>query len=224
MNRKVRNLALVLWMGAIASGTAFALRSEQERVGPELRDWVRNSALVLDRERPTLVLFLHADCPCTDAGQAALGRVLDSYPEAFHVAIVRVGPFTNSPNDPQPAAYVELLRHAGVEKYEDTDATLAAKFGVLRGGTLLAFSPSGDALFEGGLATEDGERRSGDALEENPGLDAIRDIARGRNPDRLHAPSYGCPFLLGPRPDGALVKVHRTKQGKHETMYAEHTL
>ncbi|HTE06107.1 MAG TPA: RedB protein [Planctomycetota bacterium] len=156
----------VLWLGAVCCG--FTILHDYGNT-PGLpasppRCWPADAPQPRDTARPTLVLFVHPQCPCTAASIEELNRLL-----AHCEGRVRTIAFFSS--DPalgdawtHSANWSRASEIPGVTVCGDPLGATAALFGARTSGEVCLYSRDGVLQFEGGLTAGRGE--AGD----NPGL------------------------------------------------------
>lgn len=166
LNKKGITAFLCFWFLTIF--TAFAsLISYSDRPGssgsPE-STWPENSKISLEKEKSTIVIALHAGCPCSKATlseyEKVSSRVNDSvttYALLFvprnHVELWESNPFKE-----------RLERIPGVNIIQDTDGELAHAFGIETSGHVLLYAPDGNLKFSGGIT--DGRAHEGTSYSE----------------------------------------------------------
>jgi hypothetical protein len=164
-------VAAVAALGALG---AYAARPGVS--GSPSMHWPSASRVPRAGDRPTLVLFLDARCPCAASSLAELARLLARAPGPVAAFVVASGPSGASAT---PAAGARLVA--------DPRAEEAGRFGVSTSGHALLFDRGGRLLFSGGITPARGHE--GD----NYGAEAILARLAGR-PARSEAPVFGCPI------------------------------
>ncbi len=153
--------------------------------------WPRESALALDAERPTLVVFVHPHCPCSQASVSELERLAARTQRAarmYAVAVTAKG----LPDNWKESALVTRLRQIPEAEFRVDDSGVEARrFGAETSGAVYLFGADGRRLFEGGVTAA--RAHEGD----NAGLLAVEDVLNGRVPRTRETAVYGCP-LFGP--------------------------
>jgi hypothetical protein len=155
----------------------------------EPRDaWPTNPQIALNPERPTLVMFVHPQCPCTRASVAELARIAAQREGRFAGWVVL---FTPDQADAD-WEHSDLVRSAeqipGIRIVTDHDGTLARLFQITTSGHTLLYSPTGALQFSGGITKSRGH--SGD----NDGESAILSLLDGSPAGLSHTPVFGCPI------------------------------
>lgn len=151
-------------------------------------EWPAGSRLTLSRARPTLLVFVHPQCPCSTATIAELERLVAHAGGRLDVAVVAF-----VPEDDPPAWHstrlVETARSIpNVHVVFDVGGKEAKLFGAMTSGQALLFEPGGAVIFRGGLTASRGHE--GD----NDGRSAIEAIASGKAPLLRDVPVFGCQF------------------------------
>ncbi len=170
-----------------------ALRHEAYFPAPEMAigpTFPVNSLLALDSHRPTLMLFVHPQCPCTKATFDELDELRLQTNDRLAVTIV----FTIPANVPTGWEKGELLTMAekmqGIHVVLDPGGSLAGEFHVLGSGHVLVYSSAGRLLFSGGITPSRGHE--GDSA----GRSAIVQLTKGPAPPKaIREPVFGCTLL-----------------------------
>jgi hypothetical protein len=154
--------------------------------------WPAGTQLALAGDRPTLVLFAHPQCECTQATLAELDRLMTRIGQKVDATVVMVVPpragdgFANG-------GLAERARHiAGVRVVVDSGGSEAARFEAETSGDVVLYDPRGRLLFHGGITLSRGHEG------ENPGAERIAALVGGGQAI-ASAPVFGC-SLQDPRP------------------------
>ena len=154
---------------------------------------------MLDRNRDTLIMFVHPQCPCTRASLEELNRLLARSQGRVDAQVLffKRGKFSGD------WTRTDLWRNAaaipGVAVHEDLDGAQARLFGAETSGYVLLYDAHGQLLFKGGITGSRGH--AGD----NAGENAIVSLLTGQDAKLKQTQVYGC-SLLGKReapPEGA---------------------
>jgi hypothetical protein len=188
MSRSWLWTGIVLWAIALAIG--FKLIAAYE-YGPGTAAsapsaWPASSPLTPDGIRPTLVLFVHPQCPCSRATVAELSRILVEARNQFSAVA-----FVYSPADELDAwsksDLTEQLRGLpGVRVMADSEGAIANRFGAVTSGQVMLFGARGDLQFSGGITGARGHE--GD----NAGRRAVVARITGRETGLAKASVFGC--------------------------------
>jgi len=185
---------MLAWAGAVLGGLVALARYDNTTSAQEpsaARAWPRAAIMQFDRERPTLLMCLHPQCPCSRASLDELEVLIarSSVPLAATVIFVR----------PQgaPADWTsgDLWRHAnaipGVRVAIDEGGHDAQLFGAQDSGQTYLYNTSGELLFSGGITESRGHDGDSD------GLMAILTLLHGQTPRKSITPVYGCSLETG---------------------------
>ncbi len=181
-----------LWLALVVSGFVL-LGSEAYRAAPHviMRAWYPAlSDLSLDRHRPTLLVFVHPQCPCTAATFENLEQLRTKTLDKLAVTLI----FTLPPGVPPGWENGTLLttaeRMSGVRVFRDVDGVETRRFGVRTSGHILMYAPNGHLLFSGGITAARGH--AGDS----PGESAIVHLTKEPwHSDTVEKPVFGCTLL-----------------------------
>lgn len=196
MSRRIA-LAVVLWAGLALAGVLrlAAFDTAAGAQGPLTAQWPQGSALRLDplAAGPTLLLFLHGKCPCSQASLSELAELLAQRrgPLRVHVFVYRPQVRTGA----QAARWTEtaLWKRAsalpGIELEWDEDGREARRFGALTSGEALLWSAAGQLLFRGGITPSRGH------VGESEGRSALLALIQRESAATRSTPVYGCPIL-----------------------------
>ncbi len=147
----------------------------------------------LDPCKPTLIMLVHPQCPCSRASLTELSRLIALCPNKATVSVLLLRPAGCS----EAFAETSLRRQAeaipGVSALTDDNGDAARRFGAETSGETLLYAPNGRLLFHGGLTGSRGHE--GD----NAGLSAVTAWLRGASGSR-QAPVYGCPLTANRTP------------------------
>lgn len=180
-------MALVLWVGGLGVGLE-ALWSYAYTPGPAAeapRQFPRQRGVTLDGTRPTMLMFLHPQCSCSQASVHELQVLLSRAPGRIAVrAVMARDPVPGSGAGVSLRAQAEAL--PDVEVISDERGDAARAFGARVSGQVLVYDTSGALAFAGGITSARGHE--GD----NDGLDLAVAIALGRRPTGRQTPVFGC--------------------------------
>ncbi|HEY8076301.1 MAG TPA: hypothetical protein VIF62_19380 [Labilithrix sp.] len=182
-NARRRRLKLVLggiafagWLGATAC--ALGAIAVQASIPNEAADapsrWPSSSAIPRTPGRPTLVLFAHAQCPCTRATLHELARLLVHIGDRADVWVLFSGPIGGRTDIRDDARALP-----GVHVVEDDGRAETRRFHVRTSGEVLLYSSSGELSFAGGITPSRGhEGDSAGSARIEQLLSAPQDVAK----------------------------------------------
>jgi hypothetical protein len=135
---------------------------------------------------PELFLFLHPDCPCSEASVEEMAKLLAQFPDKVETQAVMVLP-ADTPATQEPGP---LERHAshipGVTVRRDPGGVEAKQLGAKTSGEAFLYDPNGALLFHGGITASRGH--AGD----NYGASSIASLLATGKTDRPVNPVFGC--------------------------------
>ena len=175
--------------------TAYGFSTNQVNVRCTHTEWPRNSDVLLSRNIPTLLLFVHPQCPCTRASIGELEKILSGPALAPgqqpRVVVVATLP-GNASQQWRETDTVESAQHLpNVTMFWDIDGIEASRFGALVSGTVMLYSPAGTRLFTGGVTMSRGHEGG------NIGSDRLWTVLTCNEPvPQLSTPVFGCPLCI----------------------------
>lgn len=181
--------ASALWIAATFAGVK-ALWDYEHRAGATgsaPRNWPSNQSLeLLARDRPTLLVFFHSECPCSQATVSELARIAAQAPDRFSAQIYIYDPVRADQSAPEGSLWQATAIIPGARVFADHKGMMARTFGAETSGLALLYDPKGRLLFHGGITG--GRGHPGD----NPNKDAL--LACLLKPPAVPsmAPIYGC--------------------------------
>jgi hypothetical protein len=177
----------VAWVAALALGfhALWLYKSSPGDLDPAPARWPRASRIALDRERATLVMFVHPRCPCTSASVAELDRLLTTVGSRVRPWVVVFRPADADRAWDDASLWRRVSALPGVVVLPD-DGAEAQRFRAFTSGLVLLYDTRGRRTFSGGITSSRGhEGRSF-------GQSRIVAILDGRRPDRDETPVFGC--------------------------------
>ena len=182
----VSALAVVLWSAAVVAGIRQIWSYENTPGGRSSvpANWPGSSLVSVERERATLVMFVHPLCACTRASLTELREALDAMDRSPAVWIVLLSPkgIVKDWNE-HIAAMAQRLPEAKI--VIDVEGTMADTFGASTSGHAVVYDRDGKLTFSGGIT--EGRGHVGD----NAGRRDLVAALRGGDFAHEH-PIYGC--------------------------------
>ena len=187
--RFLLKIVALVWLVLVTAALAGFTRYEQTAgsTGHPPLHWQRVIPMALDPAKPTLVMLVHPQCPCSRASLTELNRLEALCPNraASYVLFLKPAGYT------QAWTHSSLWRQAsaipGVTVREDDHGNMIRRLGAATSGETLVYAPNGHLLYQGGLTGERGHE--GD----NAGLSAVVAVLRGQV-NSAKEPVYGCPL------------------------------
>lgn len=179
--------AAVVWVLAVGFGLVTLWNYENAPGAPATApaEWPSASRLPRPQDRAALVMFLHPQCPCSEASVAELARLMARTEGELDAHVLFLAP----PDAPDTWVQSDLWRAAaaipGVHVARDEQGAEAVRFGALTSGESMVYDRRGRLQFNGGLTASRGHE--GD----NAGRSAVESILAGR-PARRTTFTFGC--------------------------------
>ena len=157
----------LIWAGTIAAGLGVLLNYETSpgRVGKVAASWPAHSTIGPAKDRQTLVMVAHPQCPCTGASMDELAQVVAHIQSKARVYVL----FYTPKGAGHDWENTDLRRTAekipGVTVLSDVDGVEARRFGAETSGHTFLFASDGRLLFNGGITASRGH--SGDNAGES---------------------------------------------------------
>ena len=185
-------VAVVLWGAAVMCGLAYAWRYELtpgNGASPRSR-WPAGSACTLATDRPTLVMFVHPQCPCSRASLQELALLMTHCRDRIDAQVLFLQDPLKKVDWTRSDLWASAVNIPGVAARIDAGAAEQRCFGAGVSGEVFAYLPSGELLFHGGITA--GRGHAGD----NAGRAALESFLSGGEMAVRATPVYGC--SLGP--------------------------
>ncbi len=187
--RRVAILAAIfLWSLAIGWGFLFGFWYEitPTETGDVVKHWPADSGLVLSRELPTLLMFVHPRCPCSRASLSELSLLMADCQGTVNVEVLFFQPDSISEDWVKTDLWDSAAGIPGVIPQSDPAGNEHRRFGVRVSGEVFLFLPSGELAFHGGITA--GRGHSGD----NQGRDALEAFLGQQSLPTASTPVFGC--------------------------------
>ena len=194
----------LLWLGCAVFGLASLSRRDGAAgaSGHPPARWQKNSCVSLSSVKPTLVVLIHPQCPCSRASLSELNHLMALCPNRAAVWVF----FLKPPGCTEAWVKTDLWRQAsaipGVRVRVDDNGQAARRFGAATSGEALLYAPDEKLLYLGGLTGARGHE--GD----NAGLSAVAALLERpetwNKAQPAQEPVYGCPLNRGPLNRGPL--------------------
>lgn len=129
---------IILLLALRASGSPIPLRALSGE------DLTQSKPVTVEFTKPTVVVFMGIDCPCSKSHEAHLKELALSYPEYRFVAI-----HSNSGEAPDKVRAHFSRAGLGFPVFQDTERQWAKTFGALKTPHAFIIAPDGNFLFVG---------------------------------------------------------------------------
>ena len=183
----------LVWLAAAGAGLVklWAYATTPGAPATASVQWPDTTALRRATDRPTLVVFLHPQCPCSRATVGELARLAALVRDRVLVHVLMYRPADAAPRWERTDLWDAAAVIPGVVVSADQDANEAAVFGAFVSGQALLYDRAGGLVFSGGITFARGH--AGD----NAGRSAIQSLVLHGVASSRRAPVFGC-FLRVP--------------------------
>jgi hypothetical protein len=182
IRRRTLTLAASTWGIAVLAGMLAMTRYEftPGAAAAAPGAWPEGTGIRRTAGRYTLVLAMHAFCPCSRASYGELERIMARCGERVESKVLFYKPASSGGSWTAPPGV------PGLSVEEDPDGREAARFGAFTSGQAVLYEPGGRMVFHGGLTAGRG------VAGPNEGAEAVvEEILTGRS-RRRSAPVFGC--------------------------------
>jgi hypothetical protein len=179
---------LAVWVPAVGFGIQTLLRYANTPGRPAIppNRWPSAVPFPPAKQRSTLVVFAHPQCPCSRATIEELARIVSCCSQKVEATVLFYAPSTMPRGWTKTALWDSAVAIPGVRVLDDAEGNTARRFGVHTSGQTLLYDASRHLVFNGGITAFRGH--SGD----NDGRDEIIALLRGETPPRHGTPVFGC--------------------------------
>jgi hypothetical protein len=183
-------LAIILsagWLMAVGVGVR-ALLVYANTPGPAAvpaQHWPEG-APTPSRQKPTLLVFLHPQCPCSRATIGELAEIMARCPEQVVTTVYLSFPAAPAARRDTNSLWRSAAAIPEVRVLEDDGGRMARLFGARTSGQVLLYDSTGTLAFKGGITVSRGH--AGD----NFGREAIVSLIRGNVPRGRTSSVFGC--------------------------------
>lgn len=181
---------LLLWSVLLVMG-AYAIwhySVTPGSVGKASVSWPENIPFKPQKGRPTLVMLVHPQCPCSRASIAELGRLMAAVKADCKVLFLK--PEGTAEEWEKTPLWESAARIPGVDVMADIDGRLAEVFGAETSGHVLFYGSEGELKYSGGITDSRGHEGS------STGAAFIKTSfsANDASANRKDGLTFGCPL------------------------------
>jgi hypothetical protein len=184
----------IVWMLTVALGLTALWRYSlvAGEAGQPPRSWPRTARITRLPQRPTVVIAVHPQCPCSRATIAELSTLMARAEGRVSAFVLFARPAEMSGDWVRGDLWEKAVAIPGVTVLQDDEGVESKRFGALTSGHTLLYDASGRLRFSGGITKARGHH--GD----NDGLAAVTALATGAPTDRAESPVFGCALFGHP--------------------------
>lgn len=181
-------LFATVWGGAVTLGlhALAAYENNPGTVGRVATEWPSTN-IERSRDRATLVMVAHPQCPCTLASITELAQIMAEAQGRISAYVLFTTPHDATPDWTETSLRRNAAAIPGVTVMTDVDGAEGVGFGAETSGHTLLFSADGRLVFDGGITASRGH------AGENAGENAIVALAKGESPAVAKTLVFGCP-------------------------------
>ena len=183
-----------VWLALILSGTFVLMvyANTPGKLSAPPKNWPSSSPLLPSRERSTVLMFVHPQCPCSSASVGELAVLMAHCQGRVDAHVFFLRPSGATTQWVQTSLWQDAKRIPGVTVHYDDNGQEARRFGASTSGDTLLYDPAGHLLFHGGITSARGH--SGD----NAGRDAVEALLFDKPTSQTSAPVFGCSIFECP--------------------------
>jgi hypothetical protein len=184
-----------IWLATSVFGTLLMVRyaNSSGLPGSPPPSWPTASQLHHNQGQPTLLMFIHPQCPCSRASVGELESLMAHCQGRVQATVVFLNPSDLAPDWVHSWNWRKASRIPGVSLYTDLDGREARLFDAQTSGDAALYGSTGRLKFHGGITASRGH--SGD----NAGRDALQAIIFGMPIRQTNTPAFGCPLFKCPK-------------------------
>jgi hypothetical protein len=187
LKRFIAVAAVALWSAAVVAGIQ-RIWSYESTPGEQLSvpaTWPDSSLVRVDRERATVMMFVHPLCSCTRASLIELREALDVMDRSPAVWVVLLSPQGIVKDWNEHIAAI-ALRIPEATIVTDVEGKAANRFGASTSGHVVVYDHAGKLMFSGGIT--EGRGHVGDNRARRDLISALR----GGDDHAHEHPIFGC--------------------------------
>jgi hypothetical protein len=186
-------VAGIVWLCLVVAGTWMMISYSQTpgQAGTTPSGWPASSRVPMDHTLPTLVMFVHPQCPCSRASISELALLMAHCQGRVKVHVFFLQPPGMAQNWTETSTWRATSLIPGVTVARDEGGREAALFGAETSGDTALYDTHGRLEFHGGITASRGHE--GD----NAGRDALQALILGTAIAQTSTPTYGCSLFGG---------------------------
>jgi len=182
----------LLWLGLVCYGFQ-ALLVYGARPGPQVSPqskWPEKTALHLNTDSYTLVMFLHPQCPCSNATVTELSLLL-AHCRSIKANVLFIRPKEFAPGWEKSILWTRVSNIPGAQAMVDVDGRERNLFAAETSGQCALYDRDGLLRFSGGITGSRGHEGDNRGLSQ---IEAIVDRQETAGSSITTGPTFGCPL------------------------------
>ena len=191
MGRAVICVVALVWFGLVGTGLSYLWNYENKpgiaAVAP--KHWPAESLIHLAKDRATLIMLAHPQCPCTRASIGELAAIMAHCQGRLNAYVLFIKPEGFTEDWEKTDLWQSASQIPDVQVISDPSGEEARRFDAVTSGQTLLYDLDGELVFRGGITASRGH--SGD----NAGRSAIVSIINHEIPDTTDTHVFGCPLF-----------------------------
>jgi hypothetical protein len=190
-SRLVTTAAVLVWLGLCLAGfkILFDYGQSPGAVATFPANWPTDTTIQRKPNQPTLVMFVHPQCPCTRASVGELARLMAHTPKPLDAHVLFLAPKGFSVDWVKSDLWRSASEIPGVTTTVDHDGIEATRFHATTSGNIALYGSTGNLLFSGGITPSRGH--FGDSI----GLDSAIASLSGNPTKPCNSAVFGCPLF-----------------------------
>jgi len=189
----------LVWLALVCYGFE-SLLAYGAKPGPQVspqNKWPGKSTLHRNTDSFTLVMFLHPQCPCSNATVSELALLL-AHCRSIEANVLFIRPKEFAPGWEKTALWTRVSNIPGAHAIVDIDGRERSLFAAETSGQCALYDKDGILRFSGGITGSRGHEGDNRGLSQ---IEAIADHQDGMGNSITKGPTFGCP--LSSHIDGA---------------------
>ena len=176
------------WLVMAVFGTVLMVRYADQpgAAGKPPSQWPVASRMEREPGRPTLVMFVHPQCPCSKASVGELALLMAHCEGRVSARVLFLQPANEPAGWVQSDTWREASAIPGVTVGSDPAGREAQLFQAATSGDTVLYDAAGRLVFHGGITISRGH--AGD----NPGRAAVQALLLGQTTRPAETPVFGC--------------------------------
>jgi len=182
----------LVWLALVVYGFQ-ALLAYGAKPGPQVSPqctWPTQSSMHLNVDSYTLVMFLHPQCPCSNATVSELSLLL-THCRNIKANVLFIRPKEFAPGWEKTALWSRVSNIPGAQAIVDVDGRERSLFAAETSGQCALYDKDGRLRFSGGITGSRGHEGDNRGLSQ---IEAIVDHQDGMGDSITRGPTFGCPL------------------------------